>query len=157
MDQTTAATEQKLFGALRQLKRLHQPIIAGCKPGEIRVLFCLREGIHSGLPEMKVSEISKQLGVTSPTITQLLKGLEVDELIERKIDALDRRAVGIKLTAKGTMVAQQAADAFLASIKGLVEYLGEEQSDQFAELLFKVFRYFSEREAARGGMQDFQG
>jgi DNA-binding MarR family transcriptional regulator len=148
MDQNTTATEQKLFSALRQLKRLHQPVIAGCKPGEIRVLFCLREGTHSGLPEMKVSEISKQLGVTSPTITQLLKGLEADELIERNIDTIDRRAVGIKLTDRGTMVAQQAADAFLASIKGLVQYLGEEQSDQLAELISKVFRYFNERDAS---------
>jgi DNA-binding MarR family transcriptional regulator len=93
-----------------------------------------------------VSEISKQLGVTSPTITQLLKGLEAHGLIERHIDTIDRRAVGIKLTAKGVMVAQQASDAFFASIKGLVEYLGEEQSDQLAELLSKVFRYFSERD-----------
>ena len=95
--------------------------------------------------------------MTSPTITQLLKGLEAHGLIERHIDAIDRRAVGIKLTAKGAMVAQQAADAFVASIKGLVEYLGEEQSDQLAELLSKVFRYFSEREASLVGQVQGQG
>jgi DNA-binding MarR family transcriptional regulator len=132
-------------------------VVAGCKPGEIRVLFCLKEGINSGLPEMKVSEISKHLGVTSPTITQLLKGLEADGLIERNIDAIDRRAVGIKLTAKGTMVAHKAADAFLSSIKGLVQYLGEEQSDQLAELLSKVFRYFSEREASSAYQSQWKG
>lgn len=87
------------------------------------------------------------LQVTSPTVTQLLKSLEAHDLIERHIDALDRRAVGVKLTEKGEMVAQRAADAFSASLKGLIEYLGEGQSDQLAELLFKVFQYFSEREA----------
>ena len=97
---------------------------------------------------MKVSEIGKQLGVTSPTITQLLKSLEAHGLIERNIDAIDRRVVGVRLTVKGTTVAQEARDAFLASIKGLVGYLGEEPSDQLAELLFKVFRYFSEKEAS---------
>jgi hypothetical protein len=30
---------------------------------------------------------------------------------------------------------------------GLIEYLGEEESDQLAELLFKSFRYFQEKEA----------
>jgi DNA-binding MarR family transcriptional regulator len=150
MDQTTTATEQKLLSALTQFKRLawHRRVIAGCKQSEIRVLFCIREGTNPDLPEMKVSEISKQLGVTSPTITQLLKSLEAHGLVERNIDATDRRAVGIKLTAKGAMVAQQARDAFLASIKGLVEYLGDEQSDQLAELLAKVFHYFSERETS---------
>ncbi len=148
MDQTTTATEQRLLGALLQLKRLgwQQRVVAGCRPSEIRVLFCVREGTNADLPEMKVSEISRQLGVTSPTITQLLKSLEAHGLVERNIDAIDRRAVGVKLTAKGALTAQQAADAFFSSIKGLVAYLGEEQSDQLAELLSKVFRYFSERE-----------
>ena len=150
MNQATTTTEQKLLSALTQFKRLgwHQRTVSGCKPSEIRVLFCVKEGTNPDQPEIKVSEISKQLGVTSPTITQLLKSLEAHGLIERNIDAQDRRAVGIKLTAEGAMVAQQAADAFLASMKGLVEYLGEEQSDQLAELLSKVFRYFSEREAS---------
>ena len=159
MDQTTTTTEQKLLSALTQFKRLgwHQRTVAGCKPSEIRVLFCVKEGTHPDLPEIKVSEISKQLGVTSPTITQLLKSLEAHGLIERKIDTQDRRAVGIKLTVKGVMVAQQAADEFFASMKGLAEYLGEEQSDQLAELLFKVFRYFSEREASSAYQSQFKG
>ncbi len=99
-------------------------------------------------PEIKVSEISKQLDVTSPTITQLLKGLEANGLIERHIDPIDRRAVVVKLTRKGEMVAQQAADAFFASMHGLLEYLGEEQSNQLVDLLSKVLRYFEEREAS---------
>ena len=148
MDQNTTATEQKLLSALTQFKRLglHQRAVAGCKPSEIRVLFCVKEGTSADLPEMKVSEISKHMGVTSPTITQLLKSLEANGLVERKVDPIDRRAVGIKLTTKGRKVARQAKEEFLASIKGLVEYLGEEESHQLAELLFKVFRYFSERE-----------
>ena len=146
MGQTSNATEQKLLSALTQFKRLgmHQGSIAGCKPSEIRVLFCVQEGTNPDLPEMKVSEISKQLHVTSPTITQLLKGLEAHELIERRIDALDRRAVGVRLTSKGEAVAQQAKDRFSTMMHGLIEYLGEEQSNQLAELLSKVFRYFSE-------------
>ena len=96
---------------------------------------------------MKVSEISKLLHVTSPTITQLLKGLEATGLIERHIDPTDRRAVGITLTKKGEMVTQKAADTFSASFDGLIEYLGEEQSNQLAELLTRVFRYFDEQAA----------
>ena len=95
---------------------------------------------------MKVSEISKQLHVTSPTITQLLNGLEANGLIERRIDAVDRRVVGITLTEKGEKVAQRASDAFFGAMHELVEYLGEESSEQLADLLFKVFRYFDEKE-----------
>ena len=126
----------------------HQRSIAGCTLSEIRVLFCIRKSTKSDTSEMKVSEISKLLHVTSPTITQLLKGLEANGLVTRHIDPTDRRAVGIALTEKGEMVTQQAADAFSASFEGLVEYLGEEQSYQLAELLSKVFRYFKENAAS---------
>src|SRR5947209_11218311 len=140
---------QKLMRAFMQFHKAewHQRSIAGCKPSEIRVLFCIKKGIKPDTSEMKVSEISKLLHVTSPTITQLLKGLEANGLIERHIDPTDRRAFGITLTEKGEKVTQQAAEAFSASLHDLIEYLGEEQSNQLAELLAKVSRYYSEKAA----------
>ena len=140
---------QKLLRAFMQFHKAewHQRSIAGCKPSEIRVLFCIKKSVKPDTPEIKVSEISKLLQVTSPTITQLLKGLEAHGLIERHIDPADRRAVGITLTEKGEKVTQQAAEAFSASLHGLIEYLGEEQSNQLAELLTKVSRYYSEKAA----------
>jgi DNA-binding MarR family transcriptional regulator len=125
-----------------------QKSIEGCKPSEIRVLFCIRKCGPPDTSQMKVSEISKVLHVTSPTITQLMKGLEAQGLVERHIDPADRRAVCIRLTEKGEQVTQKAADAFIANLNGLVEHLGVEQSNQLAELLTKVFTYFSEREAS---------
>lgn len=150
MDETPTTTEFKLLQLLMQLKRieLHRQPIAGCKSSEIRVLFCIKKSANVTLPEMKVSEISRRLQVTSPTITQLLKGLEANGLIERHIDNIDRRSVGVKLTPKGEAVTQQAMDTVLAAVHGLIEYLGEEHSDQLVELLSKVFLYFSEREVS---------
>jgi DNA-binding MarR family transcriptional regulator len=140
-------TAQKLIRAFMQFRRAewHQRSIAGYKPSEIKVLFCIKRGMNPSAPDLKVSEISKMLHVTSPTVTQLIKGLESNGLIERKIDPADRRAVGITLTEKGDMITQQAAAAFEASIHGLIEYLGEEQSDQLAELLAQVVRYYEEK------------
>jgi len=138
---------QKLMKSFMQFNKAewHRRSVAGCKPSEIRVLFCIKKGMMHDISEMKVSEISKQLHVTSPTITQLIKGLETNGLIERNIDPTDRRAVGITLTGKGEMVTQRAMEAFSASLNGLTEHLGEEDSNQLAELLSKVFRYYSEQ------------
>src|SRR5579863_6218476 len=150
MDHHSNPTAQKLLTAFMQFSKVgwHQRLIAGCKPSEIRVLFCIKKGTRSDACEMKVSEISKLLHVTSPTITQLLKGLEANGLVERRIDPTDRRAIGLTLTEKGEMVTQRAADAFTASFDGLIEYLGEDQSNQLVELLSRTFRYFSEKEAS---------
>jgi len=68
--------------------------------------------------------------------------------VERNIDQIDRRTVGIKLTEKGEKVTRQAGEDFVASIGGLIEYLGEEQSNQFAELLVKASRYYNEKAAS---------
>ena len=148
MDQLDT-TVQKLMKAFMYFGRTewHQRSILGFKPSEIWVLFCIKKGARPGCPQMKVSEISKRLRVTSPTVTQLLKGLEANGLVERHVDPTDRRAVGIILTEKGEMLIKQAGEDFAATFKELVEYLGEERSNQLAELLSDVYMYFSEKEA----------
>jgi DNA-binding MarR family transcriptional regulator len=141
---TATTTAQRLMRAFMQFGRAewHQRSIMGYKPSEIRVLFCIKKGGKPGTSESTVSEISKLLHVTSPTVTQLIKGLEAEGLIERTTNLTDRRVVGIKLTEKGEEVTQRARKDFLESINGLIEYLGEEQSEQLAELLLKAFNYY---------------
>jgi DNA-binding MarR family transcriptional regulator len=151
MGEETSPTAQRLMNAMLQFKRLgpHPQAFGGCKPSEMRVLFCIKHGTSQSNPTMKVSEISKRLLVTSPLITQLLKRLEANGLIEKQVDTSDKRAVGIRLTEKGEQVTIEAESVLLAKMEGLAEYLGEEDSTQLADLLFKVFRYFSEQEAMR--------
>jgi DNA-binding MarR family transcriptional regulator len=141
-------TTLKLMRAFREFHKSgwQEQAIAGCKPSEIRVLFCIKHGMRPGASTMKVSEISRLLRVTSPSVTQLLKGLEAHGLIERHVDQSDRRVVDIKLSEKGEAFTRQAMEAFASSMDGLVDYLGEEQSNQLAELLSKAFHYFGERE-----------
>lgn len=143
-------TAQKLLQALDQFHRMkwhEQETYAGCKPSEIRVLFCIKNGTKAGAP-MKVSEISKQMHVTSPTITQLLNSLEPNGFVERQIDPDDRRSVGIKLTEKGEWLTERAWEGFLATLQGLIDYLGEEDSERLADLLSKVLRYIENRQAS---------
>jgi DNA-binding MarR family transcriptional regulator len=147
--ETENATAQKLMRAFIQFRKAewHQRTVAGCSPSEIRVLFCLKRNTQPDAAILKVSEISKLLHVTPPTVTQIIKNLEASGLIERTGDPSDRRVVGITLTKKGDLVTVQATDAFATSLRGLIEYLGEEQSNQLAELLTRVVRYYREKAA----------
>lgn len=158
MDRDVNPTTLKLMQTFRELFKAnwHDRPMAGCKPSEIRVLFCIRYG------KMKVSEISKLLHVTSPSVTQLLKGLETNGFIERHTDPVDRRAVEVKLTEQGEALLKQSMRTFTQSMDGLVAYLGEEESQQLAALLSKAFRYFDGLERAivvgnKLNMQQFQG
>lgn len=151
MDTRDHLMAQQLMRSFMQFKNLdwHDKTIAGCRPSEIKVLFCIKYQGQSNSP-MKVSEISKHLHVTTPTVTQLINSLESNGLVERNIDPADRRVVLVALTEKGEKVTQRARDALYTSFNGLIEFLGEKQSEQLAELLTKVFTYFKVQSPWRG-------
>ena len=154
MEPDMALTAQRLGESLRQFTKgfmqFHktelQQSFTACKPAAVGVLFTIRESTKAEGRAVKVSEISRLLHVTSPSITQFIKDLEANGLVERHIDPTDRRVVGIRLTEKGEKVTQKVETLFSTAFCGLAEYLGEEQSAQFAELLAKASRYFNERD-----------
>lgn len=167
MEQQTPTTEaaQRLARSVMQFNKVFMHFhrndlrhaFTGCTPGSVGVLFIVRERNRSEAREVqvseahkliKVSEISELMHVTSPTVTQFIKDLEANGLVERHIDPLDRRAVGIALTKRGEEIACRIENLFAESFQGLVEYLGEEQSNQLAGLLSKALRYFSEKDAS---------
>ena len=93
---------------------------------------------------MKVSEISKQLHITSPSVTQIINKLEKDDIVLRNIDPSDRRAVNIRLTDKGIQVVSEAKAILSATFVGLIDFLGEEDSQRLSVLLTKVFTYYDQ-------------
>lgn len=116
--------------------------VEGHKPSEMTLLICIaRANSAEGL---KVSEISRFLGLTPPTVTQLINSLEAKQMVERQADASDRRVVRIKLTEQGKIITRRARDHMDATLKRMVEYLGEEESDHLAELLLKVHAYMED-------------
>lgn len=139
-------TAHKLLNSFMQFRKMnwHQKKIIGYKPSEIKLLFAIKKGLTTSNADMKVSEISKILKVTAPTVTQLINDLEKDDLVTRMTDPSDRRVVRIKLTEKGLIITEKAKEAFFQSFSGLIDYLGEEESNQLADLLSKVFLYFNQ-------------
>jgi DNA-binding MarR family transcriptional regulator len=90
---------------------------------------------------MMISEISGKLNVTSPTVTQHINSLEVQELVIRHADPNDRRIVRIQLSDKGKKYIQLINEARLHIFVGLVKHLGEKESLLFAEMMRKASDY----------------
>jgi DNA-binding MarR family transcriptional regulator len=136
----------RLLEAFMQFRRSNRRPgqIAGLTPGEMMILSCVQRSTAYDPAGIKVSKISDLLNVASPTITQQINSLEAQGLVERTMDKEDRRVVRVRLTVKGESVLKKASEAFLARFSGLVEYLGEEQSNQLVDLLSKVFAYFDQ-------------
>jgi DNA-binding MarR family transcriptional regulator len=139
-------TTQKLLKSFMQFKKTgwHEKKINGFNPSDFKVLATIQHGANEKNTEMKLSEISQVLQVTPPTVTQIINTLEKDCLVERTIDPEDRRAVKIKLTPAGIEATVQARKTFTETFTGLIDYLGVEESEHLADLLFKVNQYFNE-------------
>lgn len=146
MEKTENPTAQKLMIAFHRFRRLHarQNYGGNHTPGEMMLLSCIRQATEDSGVGIRVSELSSQLNVASPTITQQVNNLVQMHYVERVGDPKDRRAVLITLTDKGLAVVQNASHEFLSAVNGLVEYLGEQDSEKLAELMGKVFTYFYE-------------
>ncbi len=74
-------------------------------------------------------------------------------ILIQQIDA----QLALHLTDKGELVAQQAMDMFLESMRGLINYLGEEQTNQLIDLLSTTFRYFQEKDAGMAAYEHWNG
>lgn len=105
------------------------------------VLYFISTNVKDDSPGLMVSEISGKLNVTSPTVTQHIKSLEAQELVERHTDPADRRVVRILLSDKGKAYIQRINEARLQMFVGLVNHLGEEESLIFAEMMRKASEY----------------
>lgn len=138
------STAQRLIKSTRQFRKLdwNKESIENLKPSEIEVLFCIR---RLGRDEnVTVSEISKLLRVTSPTVTQIINRLDTCGLVKRRINKEDRRSIKVSLTDDGEAITEQAAEKYASSINGLIEFLGDDQSEQLIKLMDKVFLYYND-------------
>ena len=139
----------RLMDAFFRLGKLHigRPS-DGLRPPELGLLKRL---VRSGSPDgLKVSELSQQLQVTPPMITQVVKALEARGLVTRSVDVEDRRAVRVSITDAGRGAWEQATASMLAAFDGLVKHLGPTKSAQLADLLIEVHDLVRLSRAAKG-------
>jgi DNA-binding MarR family transcriptional regulator len=113
------------------------------KPSEIRVLLRIKEISRESGQGVTVSEISKRLSITSPTVTQIIKSMQNNGYIEKTVDAKDRRISSIRLTAAGEEVVRKMGKRIEHVFSGLIEKLGKEQSETLIFLLDQVYDHFS--------------
>ena len=80
-------------------RRHHEP--TALKPSEAYVMAIIRHNEMDNLPDARVSEIAARLRVTSPSVTQIITGLERRGLVQRQRSKADRRVVTVSLTSQG--------------------------------------------------------
>ena len=101
--------------------------------GQFKILVLL---LNSG--SMKQEEISCQLGVDKTTVARTLKKLESSNLIERKIDPIDKRAHLVYLTDKSKELADYLREIKRDINNHLLADLSESEIETLFTLLYKL-------------------
>jgi len=128
---------QAVIADIRKLNRAKSLWLGqfGIKPSELRVLMCLKEEGCGGHKSRTISELSKQLQVTSPTVTQMVNHLISNGYLMRTPNSKDRRVRHISLTEKGECLAARSYESHRVLFENVFTRLGQEKSDQLMTLL----------------------
>ncbi len=102
MSQRTESPKGDLNVKLMRVARAHRTVAAsllsqvGLHPGQEALLMELWD--HDGRTQ---ADLAESLGVEPPTVTKMLQRMEHGDLVDRRPDATDRRAIRVYLTPKG--------------------------------------------------------
>jgi DNA-binding MarR family transcriptional regulator len=118
----------------QELERVYRE--HGLEPGWHDVLATLRR--HGPPYQLRPSEFSSALMLTSSGTTKRLDRLEQAGLITRAPDPDDRRGVLITLTPAGLELIDRVTEAHLANERRLIGTLSEPEQRRLADLLRKL-------------------
>jgi len=88
--------------------------------------------------ELNPSEISNRQGVSRNTMSSLIRNLEDEGLVERRLDPNDRRRFNISLTENGRSLVTDYARQHLAKIGSCFSVLTENEQESLYRLLRKL-------------------
>lgn len=105
----------------------------------LRLLLRLwAEEVHGHLEGTSPTHLSHCQNVSKNTISALLRGLEEQGLVERTLDADDRRVFRMRLTAAGRALVQATAPEHMDYLNRLPAGLTPAEREQLIELLAKL-------------------
>lgn len=88
--------------------------------------------------ELNPSEISSRQGVSRNAMSSLIRNLEDEGLVERRLDVEDRRRFNISLTDKGRSLVTDYARQHLAIVGSCFNVLSPDEQETLSRLLHKV-------------------
>lgn len=111
----------------------------GMHPGKHRVLSVLAE-----VGTIGQKELQERLGISAASLSEILHKLEYHELITRKQDENDKRAIVVAITEKGAVAYRESELIRTERNKKLFAVLTDEEREQLGGLLAKLITAWHE-------------
>jgi DNA-binding MarR family transcriptional regulator len=139
MSNRAASQPDDLNVKLMRVARAHRTMAAsllsevGLHPGQEALLMELWD--HDGRTQ---ADLAESLGVEPPTVTKMLQRMETADLVDRRPDAADRRALRVHLTPKGRRLKGKVDKLWAELGSRAFDGLSDRQRSTFRSLLNSV-------------------
>lgn len=125
--------------AYREVEKNYESLVASFDLSESRFII-LMFLYYADNKQLLPSEIAHKLGVTKPTISKLLRGMEQQRLVSSHQSSTDKRVRDIQLTTAGEKLLRTFLPYNYRSSSLLFEDFTAEEKRQFAHLLRKLLK-----------------
>lgn len=124
-----------------EIARRGIPVDVHVSPGHIQVMIALSRGPHS------IRQLARELGVSSPAVSQLVDRLAEIGMVERRHDARDRRVVIVDYVPGMQEIARRIVERRRAQLLWAVDRMDEEEAQALLKGLKLMVQGF---EASKG-------
>ena len=94
---------------------------------------------------IKVSDISDELGLPRPGVTKITKDMEKLGLVEKKAAKTDGRVVFIKITASGKDLVDKYVDQYFGELSAELDDISDADADNMIETIEKLYEVMKGR------------
>lgn len=146
----SAMTKEKIkqvMDACYQAKRVRDmmpKLPNGVTPTHIHYLDVITR-LERSDTEVKVSDISDELGLPRPGVTKTVKDMERLGFVEKKTSEADGRYVYIRSTQSGRELVDKYVDEYFSDLGSALGDITDESADIMIELIEKLYEVMSKR------------
>jgi DNA-binding MarR family transcriptional regulator len=115
--------------------RLHERLLRSAGVRIDRAGATLLHKLTAGGDSLRITDLAELLGVDAPTVTRKVQQLEREEMVVRRIDPKDRRAVRVCLTPSGRQTIDRIRRAKRAWLENMLNVWSDEDLAMLAALL----------------------
>lgn len=120
----------------------------GMKPRHIHVLDAVYE-LQRDKGICRVSDVSARLNITTPSVTKLIQELEQRKLLEKDMDAGDKRVVLLKLTDDGMACVKRYVVDFHREWAEAMDSFPDDQVEETICMIERLYETMPGRQAVR--------
>ena len=130
-EEALSIAAKKMMGSLTRILISSSPFLRSITQGELVVLMAIGVADHALTP----MELSNEVALTRPRITQILDALGKKGLIVRERDAKDQRKIHVSLSEEGQELVQLRIDTMAALLENHLLLLGHDDTESLARIL----------------------